>query len=165
MNQELTINQILYTKNGKLIGNAIINKIDLKHNQITIVTDLGEKMIMPYQMINNLFEFGEVNKTHKNAYKGKVFTIDEIISDVSEYRKMSLETIKSKCRKREILLTRILITVVARQFTVLSTSKIGENINKDHSTILYYLRVSENEKQFELQNLIKEFNEKYKYSN
>ena len=165
MNQEININQILYTKNGKLIGNAIINKIDLKHNQITIVTDLGEKMIMPYQMINNLFEFGEVNKTHKNAYKGKVFTIDEIISDVSEYRKIPIDVIVSIRRKREIVLSKMLITVIARQYTPLSTTKIAERVNRKHCNILHYLRTAENEKQFELQNLIKEFKEKYKYSN
>ena len=165
MNQEISINQILYTKNGKLIGNAIINKIDLKHNQITIVTDLCETSIMPFQMIKQLFDFGEVSNKHKNAFKCKQRNIDVILKDVSEFRNITINSIVGNCRKRENILSRMLFTVIARQFTCLSTSMIGMKINKYHATILYYLRVAENEKQFELQNLIKEFKEKYKYSN
>ena len=165
MNQEININQILYTKNGKLIGNAIINKIDLKHNQITIVTDLGETSIMPFQMIKQLFDFGEVSNSHKNAFKCKQRNIDVILKDVSEYRKMSLETIKSKCRKRELLITRVLLTKIARDFTSISTPKLGLILNRTHDNVLYYMKISENEKQFELQNIIKDFKEKYKYSN
>ena len=62
----------------------------------------------------------------------------EIIKVVALERGVSMDLIRGNCRWREVVLAR---AEVARQLTKrgYSGTRIGAMLNKDHSTILYYL--------------------------
>lgn len=51
----LELNTVLYTKDGRKIGNAIVIKID--REIITIKTDYGNNLTMTYRDVEDLFYF------------------------------------------------------------------------------------------------------------
>ena len=71
----------------------------------------------------------------------KNITIESILDEVIRKENISLQSLKSKSRKREIVMARQLYSYLAKANTSLSLAKIGSYINKDHSTILYNIKV------------------------
>ena len=71
----------------------------------------------------------------------KKVTISSIINAVAKYYKISLSDIASKKRTQKLVIGRQIIAYLAKEMTTESLKIIGEKIgDRDHSTILYYLR-------------------------
>jgi chromosomal replication initiator protein len=68
-------------------------------------------------------------------------TISSIISAVAKYYKVSLSDIASKKRTQKLVIGRQIIAHLAKEMTTNSLKIIGEKIgDRDHSTVLYYLK-------------------------
>lgn len=65
--------------------------------------------------------------------------IDKIIQTTCRRWSVTYEEILSRCRKRELCFARMTIGRFLRKYTALSLAEIGKLINRDHSTIIYYL--------------------------
>ena len=61
---------------------------------------------------------------------------------------MSIDDVCGRSRKQEVVYTRMIIAYFLRQYTTLSTTKIGRLINRDHSTIIHYLKAYDSEFRF-----------------
>lgn len=74
---------------------------------------------------------------------------------------MSLDDVCGRSRKQEVVYTRITIAYFLRRHTILSTTEIGRLINRDHATILHYLKAYESEFRFneEFRNFAKSIKE------
>ena len=71
----------------------------------------------------------------------KKVTISSIINAVAKYYKISLSDIASKKRTQKLVIGRQIIAYLAKEMTTESLKIIGEKIgDRDHSTILYYLK-------------------------
>eukprot|EP00919_Chromeraceae_sp_WS-2016_P018370 GHVR01043637.1.p1 GENE.GHVR01043637.1~~GHVR01043637.1.p1 ORF type:complete len:487 (+),score=61.40 GHVR01043637.1:4369-5829(+) len=71
----------------------------------------------------------------------KKVTISSIINAVAKYYKISLSDIASKKRTQKLVIGRQIIAYLAKEMTTESLKMIGEKIgDRDHSTILYYLK-------------------------
>ena len=71
----------------------------------------------------------------------KKVTIPSIINAVAKYYKISLTDIASKKRTQKLVIGRQIIAYLAKEMTTESLKIIGEKIgDRDHSTILYYLK-------------------------
>ena len=71
----------------------------------------------------------------------KKVTIPSIINAVAKYYKISLSDIASKKRTQKLVIGRQIIAYLAKEMTTESLKIIGEKIgDRDHSTILYYLK-------------------------
>ncbi len=71
----------------------------------------------------------------------KKVTISSIISAVAKYYKISLSDIESKKRTQKLVIGRQIIAYLAKEMTTNSLKIIGEKIgDRDHSTVLYYLK-------------------------
>lgn len=74
----LNINQILYTKDGREIGNAIVHEIHQSGN-VTIITDYGNHVRLTEDDLDSLFYWKKegltkedidlIETTHKHAVK------------------------------------------------------------------------------------------------
>lgn len=73
---------------------------------------------------------------------------DKIIQTVCKAWNRSLEDVCGKSRKQEVVYTRITIAYVLRRYTTLSIKRIGRLINRDHSTIIHYLKAYDSEFRF-----------------
>lgn len=67
-----------------------------------------------------------------------------IIKTVCDYFDISLQELKSECRKRKLIEARRVYSYLTRRRTSLSLDKIGKEIKKDYSTIIHYTRVHYN---------------------
>lgn len=78
-------------------------------------------------------------------------TTKETLTPYSEFFKIPIEDIRSKCRKQKIVDVRKIISFNLRQ-SRMKLSEISTILNKDHSTIMYHLKsyaeLSENNKEF-----------------
>ncbi len=75
----------------------------------------------------------------------KEITVDFIQNLVAEHFKIPVETLKSKTRKRQIVIARQLSMFLAKKMTRASLKKIGETFGgRDHSTVIHALRAVEN---------------------
>ena len=63
--------------------------------------------------------------------------LDTILNIVSIETGIHVDNLKSKSRRFEIVLARNIYFKFARHFTNQSTSSIGMEVNRDHSTVLY----------------------------
>ena len=63
-----------------------------------------------------------------------------LLNIVSEYYKVSEESIKSVKRNMEIIEARRMFCYLSRMFTNKSLTKIGEAINRNHVTVLHQFR-------------------------
>ncbi|WHA05708.1 DnaA/Hda family protein (plasmid) [Candidatus Bandiella numerosa] len=71
----------------------------------------------------------------------KKVTISSIINAVAKYYKISLSDIVSKKRTQKLVTGRQIIAYLAKEMTIESLKIIGKKIgDRDHSTILYYLK-------------------------
>lgn len=83
-----------------------------------------------------------VKKVTRNV--SKPITIDDIIDTVCRHYGLEVTAIHSKSRKREVVQARQIATYLTKQYTDLSTTKIGSLIgNKHHSTVLYTCKTVE----------------------
>ena len=65
-------------------------------------------------------------------------TVDEIINTVCKHFGLETATIHTKSRKREVVQARQIAMYLAKNYTDLSTAKIGALIgHKDHATVLH----------------------------
>ncbi len=67
--ERLKINTALYTKDGRIFGNAIVTGMD--NETISIITDYGNEARLTVNEINKYFHIGKINPTHKHAVKYK----------------------------------------------------------------------------------------------
>ena len=68
----------------------------------------------------------------------KSVTVDDIIKTVCKHYDLETSAIHTKSRKREVVQARQIAMYLAKNYTDLSTSKIGKFIgNKDHATVLH----------------------------
>ena len=74
--------------------------------------------------------------------------IDKIIQTVCRKWNVNLEDVCGRSRKQEIVYPRMVIACFLRQHTALSTTEIGRLINRDHSTIIHYLKTYDSEFRF-----------------
>lgn len=86
---------------------------------------------------------------------------DKIIQTVCKTWNRSLDDVCGKSRKQEVVYTRMTIAHFLRQYTTLSTTEIGNLINRDHATIIHYLKAYESEFRFngEFRNFAKRIEE------
>ena len=73
---------------------------------------------------------------------------DKIIQTVCRKWNVSIDDVCGRSRKQEVVYTRMIIAYFLRQYTTLSTTKIGRLINRDHSTIIHYLKTYDSEFRF-----------------
>ncbi len=67
-------------------------------------------------------------------------SVDFIQKTVSEYFKVDLESLKSKIKKREIVIPRQVAMYFCKRYTQLTLALIGENFGgRDHSTVIHAL--------------------------
>ena len=70
--------------------------------------------------------------------ESKPITIDDILQVVCKHFNLESAAIHTKSRKREVVQARQIAMFLAKNYTELSTSKIGKLIgNKDHATVLH----------------------------
>ena len=73
---------------------------------------------------------------------------DKIIQAVCKIWNVSLDDVCGRSRKQDVVYTRMTIAYFLRQYTTLSTTEIGRLINRDHSTIVHYLKTYDSEFRF-----------------
>ena len=77
-----------------------------------------------------------------NCTEIKPLTIDSIINKVCNYYHIDTSTIHTKTRKREVVQVRQVAMYLAKKYTDISSSKIGQLIgNKDHATVLHACKI------------------------
>lgn len=62
---------------------------------------------------------------------------DKIIDLICTFYKVTFDDIKSKSRKRNVVMARQLICYFIYEHTKLTLHKVAEMINRNHSTIIY----------------------------
>jgi chromosomal replication initiator protein len=67
----------------------------------------------------------------------KEITVENIQKLVAEHFNISVDQLKIRSRKREVVVARQLSMYFAKEFTTQSLKSIGESFAKDHSTVLY----------------------------
>jgi chromosomal replication initiator protein len=67
----------------------------------------------------------------------KVITMDTIFEAVKNHFKISVEDIKSKSRKKELILPRQVSMYLAKEILNIPLSNIGYYFDRDHSTVIY----------------------------
>ena len=73
---------------------------------------------------------------------------DKIIQTVCKIWNVSLGDVCGRSRKRDVVYTRMTIAYFLRQYTKLSTTEIGNLINRNHATIIHYLKAYDSEFRF-----------------
>lgn len=75
-------------------------------------------------------------------YRPRAITIDEILEKVCNHYSVSVESINTKSRKREVVQVRQISMYFAKTLLDISTSKIGQRIgNRDHATVLHAIKI------------------------
>lgn len=87
------------------------------------------------------------------GYEKHSITIDDIISKVSSYYGVEVESINTRSRKREVVLVRQVAMFLSKKYLDMSTAKIGKYIgNRDHATVVHACKtitnLAETDKQF-----------------
>jgi chromosomal replication initiator protein len=67
----------------------------------------------------------------------KVITMETIFEAVKDQFKVSIEDIKSKSRKKELILPRQVSMYLAKEILNIPLSNIGYHFDRDHSTVIY----------------------------
>jgi len=73
--------------------------------------------------------------------------VDEFVERIANVRGYTIEDLKSKSRKREIVIVRQMVCYLTRKHFAsrfLSFQRIGDRINRDHSSVIYSYREIEN---------------------
>jgi chromosomal replication initiator protein len=81
----------------------------------------------------------------KTMPKKKVLKyIDNVIANTCEQFNISMDQIKSKSRKNEIVIPRLLTMHILRSNTLLTLDEIGIAFNRDHTTVISAIRSTNN---------------------
>ena len=83
-------------------------------------------------------------RERQKVMKEKINYADNIVNEISQYYKLGVDLIKGKSRKREIVKARFIAIYLIRSDTDFTLSAIGRMFNRDHSTILYSIRIINN---------------------
>lgn len=67
-----------------------------------------------------------------------------VVKDVCRRYDLSVDDLKSECRKRDLVFPRHLAMYLIKQRTGLSLSKIGEMFNRDHTSVMHAIRTIQN---------------------
>jgi len=65
-------------------------------------------------------------------------THEVVINEVCKRTGVTYEELKSKCRKRHLVEARYLYAYIMKKKSNYSLEKIGSQINRDHSMMIYY---------------------------
>jgi chromosomal replication initiator protein len=79
------------------------------------------------------------------------FTVDEIIRATAEYYELYHYDLKSKKRTRKFVIPRQIAIYISRDLTDLSTTEIGSDFSRDHTTIMHAIEKIEVAKKTDLQ--------------
>ena len=91
----------------------------------------------------------------------RITTPSEVIKRVSERLNIPIFELTGKSRKREIVDANMMLSFLLRSHLKMGLKKIGETLNRDHSTIMY--RVKEHEKLVVSDRVYRQNFEKCKY--
>jgi len=80
--------------------------------------------------------------------RDRVHFKDDLISVVCDVFDVEVKAVFSENRKRELVMARVVIGRLLRMNTKMTYSKIGELLNRDHSSVVYYVNLFEDEMQF-----------------
>ncbi len=87
----------------------------------------------------------EITEPHKINYwvipcleYTKNVTHDMVINQIVKRKDITLEQLKSKCRKRNLVEARYLYAYIMKRKSKYTLEHIGRIINRDHSIIIYY---------------------------
>lgn len=69
--------------------------------------------------------------------------IDELFIAIEKYTKVTAEQIKGRKRQRSSVYARMYFAYIMKNYNTYTLSSIGDIINKDHTTIMYYLQAVE----------------------
>lgn len=106
---------------------------------------------MVRQKIINYWVYPGLSNTPNQISIVKLINCIELVMGISE------EGLKSKERLRDYIDARHIFMIFLRRHTKLSTTRIGEMLNRDHSTVVYGQK-----KAFNLLDVDQEFRERYK---
>lgn len=93
-----------------------------------------------------------MNLQHEILHSSKILSkkvlneniMDSIINIVCAACDVNYNAMKTKCRKRELVIARQLIHYFLYEYTNMSTNLIGQITGHDHSTVVYSRRKVEN---------------------
>lgn len=75
------------------------------------------------------------------AINNKSVNSEYIIKTVSEYYNIPISSIKSNCRKRELVTARQITMWIMRKVTRLTLFQIGQFFGRDHTTVIHNMDV------------------------
>jgi len=78
-----------------------------------------------------------VGRIEKLKRKKPCAPLDDILNTISIRTRISLDELKSKTRERPVADARFVYFRRAREKTTLSSSAIGEKVNREHATVLH----------------------------
>jgi chromosomal replication initiator protein len=99
-------------------------------------------LIFHATLLKKNIDLGLAKEVLKNIIKEiqSDVSVDFIQKTVSEYFKVDLESLKSKIKKREIVIPRQVAMYFCKRYTQLTLALIGENFGgRDHSTVIHAL--------------------------
>lgn len=79
----------------------------------------------------------------KNKVVDKNITLDSIFKQIENHTTINYFQIKSKSRKREIVEARYIAIHLINKYQMNTLVNLGKIINRDHSTIIYALKASQ----------------------
>jgi len=86
----------------------------------------------------------------------KAIQAEMLFQEIEKFTGITKAELQSKTRLREVVDARIMYAYIMKSKTLLTLLKIGQQINRDHSTVIHYLRQFKN-----LQKTDKNFNLTY----
>ena len=81
-------------------------------------------------------EYIKENKNMSKVQNDTKISMDLIVKKVSDFYNVSTADIKSKSRKKNIVILRQTAVYIATQMTELTTTEIGDYFGQDHSTVI-----------------------------
>jgi chromosomal replication initiation ATPase DnaA len=105
---------------------------------------------LTYLIITDNHKLNDMNNTSKTLqYNQEQLNkdVDEFVERIANVRGYTTEDLKSKSRKREIVIVRQMVCYLTRKHFAsrfLSFQRIGERVNRDHSSVIYSYREIEN---------------------
>lgn len=130
-NIELDTNVVDYLTNAvdsnvRELEGAINALLHYSVNNILITLDIAK------QIVQSLVQSSDENKE---------VSIDEVIKTVSEYFGVTVEELRDKTRKKEIVIARQIAMYFAKEYTSYSLKSIGYQFGgRDHSTVIHAIQ-------------------------
>ena len=107
---------------------------------LTLRFAVAAGLIAHSQLANRSIDVGLAQEVIQNFVRNASheITIDKIKKHVSEYYDMPVERMKSKTRKREVVVARQTAMYLCKSMTEQSLKTIGDEFGgRDHSTVIY----------------------------